>query len=130
MRQKRIGIDLTPLVDVVFLLLIFFMVASNLNQLEKVEIDIPVATHSRVPDDLSNRRTITVKENGDIYLGNVPSDMEDIGPRVKKEREKVPGLKIYLRAAEKTPHKFVRDVMKECAAHGAAEILFATYEKE
>jgi biopolymer transport protein ExbD len=123
-------ISMAPLIDMVFLLLIFFMVASHLNQLDKVEIDVPVADHAKVAEDMSDRRTITVKADGTVYLGSVPSSLEKIGPQVEKERRIVPGLKIYLRADKNTPHHYVRDVMKTCAANGASEILFATYERE
>ena len=123
-------ISMAPLIDMVFLLLIFFMVASHMNQLDKVEINIPVAEHSKIADDLSDRRTITVKEDGTVYIGSRLSTMEEVGPQVEKERLTIPGLKIYLRADKKTPHEYVREVMKSCAAHGASEILFATYETE
>jgi biopolymer transport protein ExbD len=51
---------MAPMVDMVFLLLIFFMVASHLNQLEKVEIEVPQAAHAAVPEQLNDRRTITI----------------------------------------------------------------------
>lgn len=119
---------MAPMVDMVFLLLIFFMVASHLNQLEKVEIEVPEAAHAAIPEDLGGRRTITIKEDESIYLGNRPSSIEDVAASVKAEWEQIPGLKVYLRADKQVKHGRVRDVMKACAAGGASEIIFATYE--
>jgi hypothetical protein len=57
-----------------------------------------------------------------------PVPIDEVGPAIKKEIERVPALKIYLRADRGTPHKDVREVMKRCAENGAVEILFAAYE--
>lgn len=123
-------VPMAPMIDMVFLLLIFFMVASNLNQMEKVEIDVPVAENAKVAKDMQSRRTITVKNGGQIYLGNRPSELEEVGPAIRDHLKKVPGLKIFLRADKSVEFAQVRDVMKACAEAGAAEIIFATYEKE
>jgi biopolymer transport protein ExbD len=123
-------VNMAPLVDMVFLLLIFFMVASHLNQLDKVEIDVPVASHAKVPDELRDRRTITIKADGSIYLGTLPKTLQDVGPTVRRECRAVPNLKVYIRADKRLRHKKVKEVMKACAAAGAGEILFAAYEEE
>ncbi len=123
-------VQMAPMIDMVFLLLIFFIVASHFNQLERVEIDVPVASNATVPRESSGRRTITITEDETIYLGITPHELEDIGPIVEKERQKVPGLKIFLRADRRIKHGRVKDVMKACAEAGAAEIIFSTYEEE
>jgi len=123
-------VPMAPMIDMVFLLLIFFMVASHINQLEKVEIEVPVAENAKVPDELGDRRTVTIKEDGTIYLGTLPVDIEEVEPEIREHRKKVPGLKVYLRADKRLDHGEVRKVMEKCAAAGAAEIIFATYETE
>ena len=126
--ESEEGAPMAPMVDMVFLLLIFFMVASHLNQLEMVEIQVPEAVNASVPEALNDRRTITIKHDDSVYLGNRPSSVEAVKASVKKEREMIPGLKIYLRADKRVKHGRVREVMKACAEGGAAEIIFATYE--
>lgn len=121
-------ISMAPLIDMVFLLLIFFMVASHLNQLEKVEIEVPVAESATVAKDFLDRRTITIKHDETIYIGNQPSELDAVMPMVEKQRASLPSLKIYLRADKRTRHRRVREVMKACADAGASEIIFATYE--
>ncbi len=127
MREEPI--DMAPMIDMVFLLLVFFMVASHLNQLDKVDIDVPIAKNAAVPKELADRRTITVKKDGVIYVGNVPRKLNEVGPIIKKTRQTIPGLKIYLRGDAQVEHKHIRDVMKACAENGAAEIIFGTFEK-
>jgi len=127
--DEEAQIDLGPMIDMVFLLLIFFMVSSHMNQLEKVEVDIPVAEHAKVAKDMKDRYVITVNKEGDIFFGSKSGKMEDIQPMVKKYVASTPALKIFLRGDKDAEHQYVRDVMKECAAAGASEILFSTYEK-
>lgn len=122
--------NIAPMIDIVFQLLLFFMVASHLNQMEKVQIGVPVAAHAVVPREFQDRRIITIRADGQIYLGSYPHSLAEVEPLVEKERARIPDLKIYLRADKNVPHKFVREVMEACAAAGAAEIIFATYEKE
>jgi len=123
-------VQMAPMIDMVFLLLIFFIVASHFTEMELVEIEVPVASHSTLPEERGDRRTITITADETIYLGVNIHTLEEIGPIVEKERHQVPGLKIFLRADERLKHGIVRDVMRACAEAGAAEIIFSTYEKE
>jgi len=123
-------VDMAPMIDMVFLLLIFFMVSSHLNQMERIEIDMPIAEHSKVPEEMTNRRTISIDKDGKIFLGIIEADLDSVRKIVTDEQKKIKDLKIYLRADRNIDHKYVREVMAECAAGGAAEILFAAYETE
>ena len=128
--QGEDEVQMAPMIDMVFLLLIFFMAASHLNQLDRPELEVPIADHAAVARELAGRRTISVKADGQIYLGNTPSSLEAIGPAVAEARRNLPEVKIVLRADRNLPHAAVRDVMKACADAGAAEILFTAYESE
>jgi biopolymer transport protein ExbD len=120
--------DLAPMVDMVFLLLIFFMVSSHLNQMDKIEVDLPVESHAAVAEEMRDRRTITIQSDGTIFLGTTRSSLAEVGPVVKKELAVVKNLKIYIRADRGVQYKEVEDVMKACSQAGASEILFAAYE--
>lgn len=129
-RFEEEEIEMAPMIDMVFLLLIFFIVASHFNQLEQVDIEAPVADKATVAKDFSGRRTITIQADETIYVGAFPRELDEVQPLVEKTREKVPGLKIFLRADKRVKHKRVREVMQACAQAGAAEIIFATLEQE
>lgn len=122
--------NMAPMIDMVFLLLIFFIVASHFNQLETQPIEAPIADNASVPRERLDRRTITIDDKEKIYVGGMPRELEQVGPLIKKARQQIPGLKIFLRADKRVKHKRVREVMKSCAENGAAEIIFATLEKE
>ena len=63
-RQRKddvVSFQITPMIDMTFLLLIFFMVTSKLSKEQvKIDISLPTASAARIPDDLSNRDVINV----------------------------------------------------------------------
>ena len=122
-------IDLAPMIDLVFLLLIFFMVNSTEKQMEKRPIDIPIASNAKLEKKPAHRQNITVEKDKKIYMGLQEVDIETLTERIKKLKLAQPALKIFLRADAGVDHGEVREVMKACASVGAPDIIFATYEE-
>lgn len=121
---------MAPMIDMVFLLLIFFMVSSHLKQLETTPIAVPVAQHAKAAGELWDRRVITISDDERIHIGGRQVALDSVRTTVEKARQEIPDLKIYLRADKTLRHQRVRQVMQACAAAGCAEIIFATYETE
>jgi biopolymer transport protein ExbD len=119
--------QMAPMIDVVFLLIIFFMVAADMNQQERVPVEIPVANHAVRPEDPSGRGTITVKPNGDVFAGAQPVTLDQLGDLARTRLAENPNFKLFLRADRKTPHEHVREVMRVAAEAGVSDIIFATY---
>jgi len=124
------GFQMAPMIDVVFLLIIFFMVAADLSQQEKVPVKIPVASHSVRPEDPSGRGTITVKRNGDIYAGTEKVTVDQLHDLARVRLNENANFKLFLRADRKTPHEHIREVMRVAAEAGIVDIIFATYAAE
>ena len=123
-------VDLTPMIDVVFLLIVFFMTVANMITAEKIEIDMPVAIHSVVPEDFGDRNTITVTRDGSIFAGVYPVDLDGMEEILVEELRRKPKLKVYIRADSLTEHQFINDVMESCAAIGISNVIFAAYQTE
>lgn len=122
--------DLTPMIDVTFQLITFFMTAATLITAEKVEVQLPLADQAKVPEDAGRRDIITIEADGSLHYGMIRvSGAEDLGPMVRKGMESIPGYKINLRVDQNAPHKYVRDVMKVCAENGAFDVIFSAYQK-
>jgi biopolymer transport protein ExbD len=66
MRRLSIRIDMTPMVDVAFLLLTFFMLTTSMSRPQTMEINIP-PSNTNVEVGMSNLMTLRVKEDGTIY---------------------------------------------------------------
>lgn len=122
---------MTPMIDMVFLLLVFFMTVSNLAQAERAkEVDLPESAESDVPEanELSGRGTISLDAEGVIYLGMTPVTLEDMKASMKTSLRETPELRIHLRADQATPYFEIKKVLKACAEVGAYEVIYATYQ--
>lgn len=122
---------MTPMIDMVFLLLVFFMTVSTLAQADRAKkVDLPESAQSDVPEaeNLSNRGTITLDAEGLIYLGMNPVSLEDMQSTMKASLQENPELRIHLRADQATPYSEIKKVLKACAEVGAYEVIYATYQ--
>jgi biopolymer transport protein ExbD len=128
--DDAVAFQMAPMIDCVFLLIIFFMLVANVNQQERVRIDVPVAANAQRPKDPSGRGVITIKSDGKIFLGLRQMDAQQISDLVTSRVAENPNFKVFLRADRKTQHKFVREVMAACAAGGVSDIIFSTYEAD
>lgn len=117
---------MTPMIDVVFLLITFFMTVTSYASAELVQIGMPNAPEAKVPDDVGDRQFLTIAENGNYFLGAFRAELPDI-KNALMVRAAVPGFKgAYIRADAHTPYRYVNDLMKVCAEAGVYNILFGT----
>ncbi|WP_372806809.1 ExbD/TolR family protein [Pontiella sp.] len=127
-------INMAPMIDMVFLLLIFFMVASHMAKMDRTPVDLPVADKSIVPESARGRELITIRsrdrtgEEVDILMNLKQIEVEAIAPYVQKILAENKDAEVYLRADRFARHKHVRDVMAACAEGGVANVIFATFE--
>ena len=120
---------MAPMIDMVFLLLVFFMCVSSLAKMEKsVELELPQSHESEVPDDVTDRGMVSVTEDGLIYLGAEQVELEALKQRIGSVLKKNPQLQIMVRADRETPFREIKKVLKACAEVGAYEVIYATYE--
>lgn len=127
--QPEEDFQMAPMIDMVFLLLVFFMCVSTLAKSEKaVEVELPESHASEVPDDVSDRGLVSVKENGTLFLGSVEVKLEELKARIGAAIKKNPELRITVRADKTTAFAEIKKVLKACAEVGAYEVIYATYE--
>lgn len=124
-----VTIDMAPMIDMVFLLLIFFMVASVVTELDKVEVNIPEAQYAKVPEDTKGRMMLSVDANNQIYAGTVPVTIEELKELVSAELDLNPDVRILIRADALVEYKTNKDIMLACAEVGATDLIYATFEE-
>jgi len=118
---------MAPMIDMVFLLLVFFMCASHLSTVQSVELEIPTATKAVVPKERPDRFVVNITRDGILYGGSVRMSMDDLKATVKAHKESVPELKIYLRADQQTEHRQVKKVMAAMAELGIDDFVFGAF---
>ncbi|GHB99905.1 ExbD/TolR family protein [Cerasicoccus arenae] len=122
--------DLTPMIDIVFLLIVFFMTVANMQVMQQVEIDVPIAESSTIPEDRANRITVTLKDDGSIYYGPTLVVLDDLPAIISQNKSDVPSLKVYVRADARVPFKHVREVFAATAKGGVPDVVFATFQSD
>ena len=118
---------MAPMIDMVFLLLVFFMCASHLSTVQSVELEIPTATKAVVPKDRPDRFVVNITADGLVYAGSDEITIEALRAVIKEYKESTPGLRVYLRADQTTPHKYVRKVMHVIAEAGVDDFIFGAF---
>jgi biopolymer transport protein ExbD len=126
--KKEIAIDMSPMIDMVFLLLIFFIVASQIIKVEKVPIKIPDAVYAKVPEDETGRFAITVDPKGTLYIGAEDVTMDELKTRLVTEVERDPKVRVVIRADGIVKYHISEKIMEACADAGANDLIFAVFE--
>lgn len=123
-RRVQIRIDMTPMVDVIILLLIFFFMTATFKQPDEVEVTLPSAAAGvKIPKDV-DIISITLDREGVVYVNNVPIERQgEVTEMVKQARidainAGVPIDKVItnVRAEESVQYGILISVMKELQA--------------
>ncbi|HAT49437.1 MAG: biopolymer transporter ExbD [Nitrospirae bacterium] len=124
--DRSLSLDITPLVDVVFLLLIFFMVTTSFSSQQLMDINAPMARTGKVAEGELERTHITVDKKGNYAI-----DGESVEPSVFRQRLlRVTGGQserlIAVEADQATPHGAVVFALDEARLTGAKRLAITT----
>lgn len=121
--------QMAPMIDMVFLLLVFFMCVSTLAQAEKnVDLELPESEESDVPENLSDRGIVSVDASGQPYLGARAVTLEEMKDTITASLQENPRLRIQVRADQAASYGEIKKILKACAEAGAYEVIYATYQ--
>lgn len=116
-------IPLTPLIDVVFLLLIFFLVATSFNRREiDQKVDLPTA-EGGVKSAFNKRNlVINIREDRSLVIAGRLLSEQDLPQAVAQWREENPQMRVQLRGDGRVEYRQVMRVMGICRAAGVDKI--------
>lgn len=121
-------VDLTPMVDVVFLLLIFFMISTTFVETQGLTIKLPKASASKVPQEKKEVQVYLSKE-GDIFLQEEQLTLDQLRGRLSGYGEQRKGMIFLLMADREAQHGGVVQLMDMAKKAGFEKLAIAT-EKE
>lgn len=128
--QDSEGFDLTPMIDVVFLLIVFFMTVASMLTAEKVPMNLAVAEESAIPKEIKDRYTFSVTQEGVFYAGANQVTEAQLAESLARLTQRGPQIKVVLRADRDTEHQHVNRLLSVCAQYGITDIIFATYQSD
>ncbi len=127
-KEDDVEPNMSPMIDMVFLLLIFFIVAAQIID-EKPKVLIPSAINAKVPEDSKNRLMITITDDEKYFIRQNLVSFEELQKYLAEEVNKNPKLRVLIRADQDLKYKVSEKVMNICADVGANDLIYAVLEK-
>jgi len=125
-RRPDVSINLTPLIDVVFLLLIFFMVSTSFSELTQLTVNLPEADGARAPDEIG--LVVVIDSAGNVTVGGdpVPNEAEGLYRALEAAANGNVDVPLTLSADAMTPHQYVVMVLDVASLLGLQRVTIAT----
>lgn len=120
-----ISMDITPLVDVVFLLLIFFMLSTTFIVAPGIRIDLPEAKAESIRKEVSEVR-VKVGSEGKVYVDELEVGEEALKARLAQAAAGDRDTLVIIEADEQAMHRFVVQVMDHAKSAGLNRMAIAT----
>ena len=125
------NINVTPMVDVMLVLLIIFMVITpmlqNKVQVEMAKVDNPTA----MPDaDKEDAIVVAITKDGSVFLGQNKTSVSELGIQVREKLADKPGKTIYIRADARAQYLAVEDAIDAVRTSGVDNVGLLTQKKE
>ena len=123
-REEEIRLSIAPLIDIVFLLLIFFMVTSHFDVASGVRISLPKVA-KRILNQEKNRITLVIDKSGQTYLEGKRMDMKSLQEKMEKLVKEKGIFQVILQADKDVSHGKVVQIMDLAKTAGAHSIIIA-----
>ena len=115
-RRRQPTINIVPLVDVLTVLLFFFLVTMQFKQVSTLNITVPkIETAGK--NEIEEQIVIAVSPEGEVYLNDRPVENAVLVAAMKLAGELTPNMPVLLIADEEVPLKFVTEVMDVCRTY-------------
>ena len=134
--RGSVGFNMTPMIDIVFLLIIFFLVSSHLAQQEiQMELDLPSAVSGRRADASDAVRRVVVnvlpepRHGRRLQVGGRLLDPDALDRMIRYERRRsTEPLEVRIRSDRHVPYRDIEPVMVSCAKAGVWNVTFAVVD--
>ncbi len=133
LHRGDVAFNMTPMIDVVFLLIIFFLVSSHLAKQEaQMELPLPVAESGDLPAPAPSRRlTLNVLASGELRLSGRVIEPDQLQSRLAEARGRAgQGFEVRIRSDRNVPYRHVEPLMLACARVGIPQVTFAVLGPE
>jgi biopolymer transport protein TolR len=122
-------INVTPLIDVVLVLLVVFMVITPLLQ-SGMPVDLPQATQTTTVNDVGQNITISITKDKGVWVENTQVTLDTLIDRVNYEYRANPERSLLIKADRDLDYQKVRDVMDKLAENNMTTVLVATAKEK
>lgn len=124
-RRELSDINVTSLVDIIFNLLLFFMLTTSFSETTGLEIQLPTASENELKGT-ENDLTITLSEQGEIIVDGVVISASEIEPLLQNHKKAHPKGIVLIQADTAVPHGKVVEVVDAAKRIGLPRLGIAT----
>ena len=127
-QQHETDVNITPLIDIVFLLLIFFMVSTSFQKDSALHVQLPEA-ESDVPERLVDPIEVVVGPDGQYFINNqelINNKMQTLRAALARVSGQQTDIPLIIRADGRSPHQSVVTVMDVASQIGFQRLSIAT----
>ncbi len=118
-QDEQPSLNLTPMIDVVFLLIIFFMVGTKFTEMErKISLQVPQVRDAAALTAAPERRVINVSREGGVTLDQIPVTLEELRLRLVDARAQYAELGVLVRGDGEGRYQTVAEVLNACSQAG------------
>ena len=121
-------LNLTPLIDCVFLLLIFFMVTTVFKQPHSLRVELPLAQQATIVEE--KKLVASIDKSGAMEINRNLAALAELPALLRREKETTRSLTLIIRTDKKTRHGPVLEVMEIAKRLGIDKVVLATEEEE
>jgi biopolymer transport protein ExbD len=123
-KSEKARIEIIPMIDVIFFLLVFFMVSTLSMTINRgLPVNLPKAASSQ--KDLRESFNITVTQDGTLFLNKEQTSLVELGQQVKAGLEKDPELVVIVSGDDQALHGAIVSVMDEVRLAGVSRLAIA-----
>jgi biopolymer transport protein ExbD len=116
-------LNLTPMIDVILTLVVFFMVASRFNDEEKaLGVKVPTVSSLGAVSAAPSPQVVSVFSDGHIMLGKQPISLDELTKQLTDAHGQYRKLSVIVRGDENTTHGRMTKVYEACRAAGISEV--------
>ncbi len=115
-------INVTPMVDVMLVLLVIFMVTAPMLQ-TAVDLQLPPAQAPAVQDDQQGKLVLSINKNGAAFLGDVPVKWEDLETKLSSNAKVIADQALFIQADKNLPYGLVLQTMAIARKAGVSKLL-------
>ena len=116
-------LNMTPMIDIVFLLIIFFMVGTKFTELErKIGLKVPRVNNSGALTAAPEKKVINVHADGEISFRGNQVNIDDLITMLEAAREEYQDLGVLVRGDAEGPFQNVATVLNACRIAGISEM--------
>ncbi len=116
-------LNLTPMIDIVFLLIIFFMVGTKFTELErKIGLQVPEVSDQGTLTAAPEKKMVNVYQDGTITLDKTPVTLEELTSQLAEARSQYSDLGVLIRGDAEGRFQRVAEVLNACKQAGVQEL--------